>query len=222
MIRKLLIAFGILIVCALAGLIIFNKPFAKSQKEENRITSKCILQDGKCTLEFKNKPFHVKTTPRKIRPLQQTTFIIENLDIPSEVIKARIYGLNMDMGVIFVEFKKVSKNDLIQDFAESMQVESMQNSADSINSIESTESAQIDSTDSKTLDFRYEAKVFLSSCVVDVMNYRLEFYDELSGVVVDFDVESKIELMDSIDDFALNIFIDSKANNAKKQNEPRA
>ncbi len=65
-----------------------------------------ILRDGKVELMFQNKPFYIKVMPKDMRPLQPIIFRISNLNLPQPSLKARIYGVNMDMGTIFVEFKK--------------------------------------------------------------------------------------------------------------------
>lgn len=132
------------------GLFAFMMNFSDNQTQkivaESNIT--CDLNTQNCAINHNGNKIAFSFDPKPLEAMVPLTLKIEGLSSEYENLNARIYGLNMDMGIIKANLK--NKGNL------------------------------------------YIGTIILSSCVVEVMNYRLELYDgdKQLGIYIDFDLKS--------------------------------
>lgn len=130
--RKKIVIFAIfLLTLALVFFANKNLKNAENLNEENLTLYFCDLNSKKC--KFENN-ISIDISKRPIVAMQDFSMYVTNLS-QKESIKAKLYGVNMYMGEIELEFTKIQDNT-------------------------------------------HKADVVLSSCPLDVMLYRMDFFDE--------------------------------------------
>lgn len=107
----------------------------------------CDLNAHACVASLKGKEIKFDVTPKPLYPMSPFTLRVTGLGEGYKALNVRIYGLNMDMGVVRAELERRGST--------------------------------------------YMGQIVLSSCVTEVMNYRMEIYDgdKPLGVFIDFDLK---------------------------------
>ncbi|MCV3407315.1 hypothetical protein L8U38_01240 [Campylobacter lari] len=107
---KNLLAFALAIIFAICGAYFYINS-ANSGKKRELITTltplTCDLNTQECEYNFKDKKVLINLNPKPIATLNELDLNITNLG-EFKKLNARVYGLNMYMGDIVPQFKKIN------------------------------------------------------------------------------------------------------------------
>ncbi len=101
--KKILSLLGIVVVCAILAAIIVQN-YAKTRLD-SRI---CLLNESTCVIYLHDKSIEIQAIPQNIKPLEPITIRVQGEKFTK--LEAKIYGINMDMGIIHTAFKPVSQD----------------------------------------------------------------------------------------------------------------
>lgn len=96
----------ILLILIGFGLFFYNK---QSSIKEEALAFYCDLSNKDCEFLLNGKKIFIKSSEKPIIPMDEFELFIENLG-EYKNLRAKIFGLNMYMGDIFVDFDKIDKN----------------------------------------------------------------------------------------------------------------
>lgn len=96
----------ILLVLISFGLFFYNK---QNSVKEEILVFYCDLNNEDCEFLLNDRKIFIKSSEKPIIPMNEFEFFIENLG-EYKNLRAKIFGLNMYMGDIFVDFEKMDKN----------------------------------------------------------------------------------------------------------------
>ncbi|ANE35570.1 hypothetical protein CIG11343_0491 [Campylobacter iguaniorum] len=145
--KKVVFLFGIAILVGIILAFEFGKGNdIKYASGESNVT--CDLNLDNCSVQVSGEPVTFAFSPKPLVAMVPTSLKIYGLKGEFKELKARIYGLNIDMGVIEVDLEK--RSDI------------------------------------------YMSNVVLSSCVVSLMQWRLELFEGKKplGIHIDFNLKS--------------------------------
>ncbi|TXE89141.1 hypothetical protein FPD38_02460 [Campylobacter volucris] len=110
---KNLIVFALAIILAIAGAYFYNNPTNNLYKKRELITTltplQCDLNIQECEYNFNGKKILISLNPKPITSMSELDLNISNLG-DFDKLNARVYGLNMYMGDIVPNFKKINNS----------------------------------------------------------------------------------------------------------------
>ncbi|EAJ1119316.1 hypothetical protein J7D62_000400 [Campylobacter lari] len=107
---KNLLAFALAIIFAICGAYFYTNSTISGKKRELITTLTpltCDLNTQECEYNFKDKKVLINLNPKPIATLNELDLNITNLG-EFKKLNARVYGLNMYMGDIVPQFKKIN------------------------------------------------------------------------------------------------------------------